>query len=247
MWQNKMTYRYMVSDSFIHKLSPLFKLLALCIIIGSILCIRTYFDLLVIFILLFLCILLSKTKITGFLKSVWKMKFLFLFLFVMNFLCQVNWQESLILIVKMIYLICFSSIFVMTTTPSEITFAIEKMLSPWKKIIKVGKISATIQLSLRFIPILTSEAKRIFQSQIIRGIDYTNANFFGKIKIISNMIVPLLTISLQKADQMAEIMTLRLYDMNTLPTHYRFQKWNILDTFLLLFLIEVFLMILIYS
>lgn len=247
MWQNKITYRYISSDSFIHKLSPLLKLLSLCIIMGSILCIRTYLDLLIIFILLFLCIFLSKTKITGFLKSIWKMKFLFFFLLVINFLCQVNWQESLILTVKMIYLICFSSIFVMTTTPSDITFAIEKILSPWKKVIKVGKISATIQLSLRFIPLLTSEAKRIFQSQIIRGIDYTNTNFFGKIKIISNMIVPLITISLQKADQMAEIMTLRLYDMSKLSTNYRFQKWNILDTFILLFIIEVFLMILIYS
>lgn len=246
MSKNNITYRYIPRNSFIHRLNPVLKLLSLCVITSSILLSHTYFDLLAIVLLLFLCILCSKTKITTFLKSIWKMKYLFLFIFIINFLCQVEIKESLILTLKMIYMICFSSLFVMTTMPNEITYALEKILYPWKKILKVGKISATIQLSLRFVPLLASEAKRIFQSQTMRGVDYTNSTFFGKIKIISNMIVPLLTISFQKADQIAETMALRLYDVGASRTNYRSQKWSILDTLILLFLLEVLIVILIY-
>ena len=57
--------------------------------------------------------------------------------------------------IRLIYLIIGSSLMTFTTTPNELTDAIEKLLGPLNKIhIPVHEIAMTMSIALRFIPIL---------------------------------------------------------------------------------------------
>ena len=89
-------------------------------------------------------------------------------------------------------------------------------------------------------------AKRIYEAQKVRGVNYTKANFFDKIKIITNMIVPLLIISMNKSDLLADNIALRLYDLDSNRTSYQLYKIKKSDIISIIIVICLLIINLIY-
>ena len=70
-----------------------------------------------------------------------------------------------------------------TTTPNELTDAIEKLLGPLNKIhIPVHEIAMTMSIALRFIPIFLEETDKIMKAQIARGADFESGNMLQRAK-----------------------------------------------------------------
>ncbi len=85
--------------------------------------------------------------------------------------------------IRLIYLIIGSSLMTFTTTPNELTDAIEKPLGPLNKIhIPVHEIAMTMSIALRFIPILLEETDKIMKAQIARGADFESGNMLQRAK-----------------------------------------------------------------
>ena len=114
--------------------------------------------------------------------------------------------------IRLIYLIIGSSLMTFTTTPNELTDAIEKLLGPLNIIhIPVHEIAMTMSIALRFIPILLEETDKIMKAQIARGADFESGNMLQRAKAMIPILVPLFVSAFRHANDLAMAMEARCY------------------------------------
>ena len=133
-----------------------------------------------------------------------------------------------------------------TTVITEITYGIEKILSPLNKIIRVSNIAMIITLAIRYIPSLIHEADRIIKSQRLRGINFDSRNIKEKIISISGILMPMFMLSIQKSEKTADILDIRLYNYGKSKTNYRTNNWKVLDTLLLVLNVLILIIVVFY-
>lgn len=233
---------YYLKDSIIHKLNPVFKIISLLLSIISTIAANSLIDFIIIFIYIFIIMLISKIEFKIYLKNINTLKVFIIFILIINFIFTVNIIESIYMILKIIYLIILSAILTLTTPPTEITYGLEKILRIFNKILPVGSIALTITLALRFIPMITMQSERIIKASSLRGVDF-NENIKSKLLAISNMFIPMIYLSLKKADSLADIMEVRLYNYGISRTNYRLNKWKISDSILLILNVVILIIV----
>lgn len=114
--------------------------------------------------------------------------------------------------VRLVFLILGSSIMTLTTTPNQLTDALESLLKPLKKIkVPVHEISMMMSIALRFIPILLEETDKIMKAQIARGADFESGNIINKAKAMVPLLVPLFISAFRRANDLAMAMEARCY------------------------------------
>ena len=114
--------------------------------------------------------------------------------------------------VRLSLLILGSSIMTLTTTPTQLTDALESLLRPLKKIhVPVHEIAMMMSIALRFIPILMEETDKIMKAQIARGADFESKNIVKKIKSMVPLLVPLFISAFRRANDLAMAMEARCY------------------------------------
>ena len=133
---------------------------------------------------------------------------------------------ALLMAARLCFLIIGSSIMTLTTTPNQLTDALEKLLGPLKKIhVPVHEIAMMMSIALRFIPILLEETDKIMKAQIARGADFESGNVIKKAKSMVPLLVPLFISAFRRANDLAMAMEARCYrggDKRTKmkPLHY---------------------------
>lgn len=114
--------------------------------------------------------------------------------------------------VRLIFLIIGSSLMTLTTTPNQLTDALEDVLGPLKKIhVPVHEISMMMSIALRFIPILMEETDKIMKAQMARGADFESKNLMKKIQSLVPLLVPLFISAFRRANDLAIAMEARCY------------------------------------
>ena len=114
--------------------------------------------------------------------------------------------------VRLIFLIIGSSLMTLTTTPNQLTDALEDVLGPLKKIhVPVHEISMMMSIALRFIPILMEETDKIMKAQMARGADFESNNLMKKIQSLVPLLVPLFISAFRRANDLAMAMEARCY------------------------------------
>lgn len=97
-------------------------------------------------------------------------------------------------------------------------------------------------IALRYVPILLSELERIKIAQSARGINYDEIGIKNKIKTYISIVVPLLVISLQKAENLALAMEARGYNIHTTRSSYKTYNFSYFDlAMLFLSVLAIFL------
>ena len=125
-------------------------------------------------------------------------------------------MEGLLFAVKMAIrlslLVIGSSLMTLTTTPNQLTDAIESLLNPLKRFrVPVHEIAMMMSIALRFIPILMEETDKIMKAQIARGADFESRNLVKKIKSLVPLLVPLFISAFRRANDLAMAMEARCY------------------------------------
>jgi len=229
---------YCLKDSIIHKLNPTFKIISLFINILSIIMANSLIEFIILFIFISFIAVMSKIDYKVYLKNIYTLRVFIIFIIIINLIFKVDIISTIYMILKIIYLVLLSAILTLTTPPTEITYGLERTLRVFNKILPINNIALSITLALRFIPLITMQAERIIKASSLRGIDY-NKNIKSKIKSISNIFVPMIYLSLKKADDLADIMEIRLYNYGLSRTNYRINNWKITDTILLVLNITI--------
>lgn len=119
---------------------------------------------------------------------------------------------SVFMLVRIILLIMGSSILTYTTSPITLTDAIERLLSPLKKIkFPVHELAMMMSIALRFIPTLIEETDKIISAQKARGAEIDTGSFGTRAKNMVAILVPLFISSFRRADELATAMECRCY------------------------------------
>lgn len=219
--------QYYQTDSFLHRLDPRVKLVATFAYIISLFVVNTYTGYAFTGLILAVAIYLSSVPV-GYIFRGLKPVF---FLLIITVLCnlfltegEVIWQfyalkitrEGVELSVKMavrlIFLITGSTIMTLTTTPNQLTDALEDLLRPLRKLhVPVHEIAMMMSIALRFIPILMEETDKIRTAQMARGADFESGNLIQKIKALVPLLVPLFVSAFRRANDLAMAMEARCY------------------------------------
>ncbi len=138
-------------------------------------------------------------------------------------------------------LILVTSLLTLTTTPIEITDAIETLLNPLKKIkFPVHELALMMSISLRFIPTLMQETDKISKAQASRGVDFRTGPIKDRIQAVVPLLVPLFVSAFKRAEELAMAMEARGYQGGEGRTKLRELKILRLDWFaILIFMITL--------
>lgn len=121
-------------------------------------------------------------------------------------------NTAIFMAVRIIILVVLSSLLTYTTTPTELTDGLERLLSPLKVFkIKVHTLAMMMTLALRFIPTLMEEIERITNAQKARGAELETGSLVSRAKALVPIFVPLMVSSFRRAYELAFAMTCRGY------------------------------------
>ncbi len=122
-------------------------------------------------------------------------------------------ERTVFMALRLIFLIIGSSIMTLTTTPNQLTDAIEKLLKPLNRVkVPVHEVAMMMSIALRFIPILVEETDKIMKAQMARGADFESGNIFRRIKSMAPIIIPLFVSAARRASDLALAMDARCYN-----------------------------------
>ena len=244
---NNITFgKYYNKNSVIHRLSPVFKLISLMIMIVGIFFIDSYIDILMFSLYLVLVMVYSDIGIITYLKNIYSIKIFLLFIFIIDLIFNSNINNIVFDLYKLIFIIIYSSALSYTTSTSEITYGIERILKVFNNYIPVNDIAMIITLTIRYIPTLTMEADRIIKAQKMRGIDFDSKNIKNKISSLVGVFIPMFILSLKKSESLGDIMDLRLYNYGKFRTNYRTNSWKKIDSLLLILNIIILIIVIFY-
>ncbi len=223
--------QYYESNSFVHRLDPRTKILILILDIVFLFLTKNIYSLIVPAVQIFLILIISKVPAKMFFKNIKTILPIIIFTTVINLFYATGgtvlltvWHftittagifRAVYMASRIILLILLSSVLTYTTTPNDITDAIESLLS-FLRIFglrnAVHMLAMMMTIALRFIPTLVEETEKIMNAQKARGADLENGRLIDRIKALIPILIPLLISSVRRAYELAEAMECRCYN-----------------------------------
>lgn len=121
-------------------------------------------------------------------------------------------DKSAFIFIRIVVMIGITSLLTLSTMTTDINNGIESVLSPLKLLkIPVGVFSMLISLTLRFIPTLLEESKKIMNAQASRGVDFQEGSLKEKVTQIISLLIPMFVISFKRAEDLSNAMEARGY------------------------------------
>ena len=252
--------QYYPSNSVMHRLDPRMKLMiAIAYIVASFLC-RNVFSFALLLLSAVTLILLSKIPVKIVLRSIKAIIFIMIFTAILNVFWTKGDADELLLswnfiqiyssglynaafiVIRIVSMIIGTSIFLTyTTTPIQLTDALEQLLSPLKIFhAPVHEFAMMMTIALRFIPTIVEETERIMAAQKARGADFTNGSIAKRAKALIPVLIPLFVSAFRRAGELATAMTCRCYRGGKGRTKLNVLKFTYRD-FVALFLIAAFI------
>ena len=222
--------QYYNSGSVIHKMDPRFKLVQIIAFIVFVFFALDFYALGLLAAMLIFVLFISKVPIKMYLKNLKPILPIIIITAILNVFyvsegsVLVSWwiltittegiKRAAFMALRIVLMITVSTVLTYTTTPTELTDAIESLLSPLK-FVGLGEVVHTLAMmmtiALRFIPTLTDETDKIMSAQKARGADLESGGLFKRLKALMPILIPLLISSVRRAYELAEAMDCRCY------------------------------------
>ena len=252
--------QYYPGDSFVHRLDPRTKLISILCFMTALLLSLEPLVLIGFAILTMIIIKSSQLPVALVLRNIRP----FIWLFFLTVVVHLFWTSGrviatlplvnvditqqglflgLIYSVRLMLLIISAALLTLTTSPIELTDALEKMIDPLKRFrIPTHEIVLMLTLSLRFIPTLLEEAQRLKNAQVSRGATF-DGHLFQRIKSIVPLILPLFISAFRRADDLALAMDSRCYTGGEGRTSFRQLKYKMADYFVLTLVVTLLILL----
>ncbi|MDR2649828.1 MAG: energy-coupling factor transporter transmembrane protein EcfT [Clostridiales bacterium] len=253
--------QYYPAESPVHSLDPRLKLVSALTFIILLFFIRNFWGFIFTAACVFTVIIISRVPPLFLLRGLRGIIFILLFTTALNifftpgdtvllkfYFLRVT-LESLALAGKMAIRLCLliigSSLLTLTTSPIELTDAIEYLMKPLKRVgVPAHEIAMMMTIALRFIPTLLEETEKIMKAQSARGADFDTGGLIKRARSLIPLLVPLFISSFRRADELAMAMEARCYRGDVYRTRMKVLKLTRLDLraipFMVLYAIGVF-------
>ena len=233
--------QYYPTGSVVHRMDARIKLLAVILYIVTVFFIVDYTMYAALFLFVIAVALIAKIPLKVLLRTVRTIVFLVLITSIINLFFSsgetllVHWKfikiyregidRAIKLALRLILLMLFPSLLTLTTTPMELTDALESLMSPLKLIkVPVHAIALIMSIALRMIPILMEETNKIMLAQKARGADFDTGGALKKAKAMVPVLVPLFVGAFRRADELALAMDARCYSSVAKRTKYKVMR-----------------------
>lgn len=121
-------------------------------------------------------------------------------------------ELTVFMVLRIFFLIAGTSLLTYTSSPIELTDAIERLLAPLKKVkLPVHELAMMMTIALRFIPTLIEETDKIMSAQKARGADLESGNAIQRSKALVPILIPLIVSAFRRAEELALAMDCRCY------------------------------------
>ena len=240
--------QYYPASSPIHKLDPRTKLAITVAYIVMIFFIETFVGFGIVALFLFSAILMSKIPLLKIFKSLKIVLFLVVFTVLMTLFFYggdksemvASWwiftfyKQQLIdcglIACRLFLMILGPTLLTFTTTPVQLTDGMQSLLKPLALIgIPVHSLAIIMSITLRFIPTLSEETDKIISAQKSRCADFESGNIFKRAKAMIPILIPLLTSSIRRAEELANAMDSRCFKDAKNRSRMNKLKFSILD------------------
>lgn len=249
--------QYFPGESVIHKMDPRMKLVLTLFFIIFIFVCKNFWSMGLMAVALIVIVALSKISIKTILKGIKPVVIIILITALLNLLyirtgdIVLDWKllhiytggiyTSIFMVIRILALIIASSLLTYTTSPTLITDAIERLLSPLKFMRSgVHTIAMMMTIALRFIPTLIDEFDKITSAQKARGADLETGNLLERTRALIPVFIPLFITSFRRAYELAYAMECRCYHGYEGRTRMRQMKLEARDYLALVLLLLVF-------
>lgn len=215
------------SNSLLHKLDPRSKIMTLIAFMVMVFLTTNYYSLALIGASVIGVVLLSGVPIRLYLKSLKMIVIIVLITSALNLFYGsgeplVQWwifkitlsgiNNAVFITVRIICLILLSSVLTFTTSPTDLTDALERLMKPLTIFhIKVHEIAMMMTIALRFVPLLLEETDKIMAAQKARGADMESGSLKNRVKALIPVLVPLFVSAFRRAYDLAVAMECRCY------------------------------------
>ena len=214
----------------IHKLDPRTKIILATIFIVSVFLAVNPAGFILISIVCFTIMLISRISFKVMLKSLKPIFIILIFTAIINIFMTTGEGEPLwefwvieiykegiirafLMAYRVVLLILGTSVLLTyTTSPIALTDGLESLLSPLKLIkVPVHVVAMMMSIALRFIPTLIEETEKIMNAQKSRGADFSSGGLIKRIKALIPILIPLFVSSFKRAEELATAMECRCY------------------------------------
>jgi len=233
---------FIENDSWLQKRNPAAFLVSFILYFSSILVIHSWLGFLLALLPLIIGVLLSGYSIRSYLSRMIKVIPLIIIIAMINILLnplqdpspvlfkiwilQISSQDltlAAFLIIRFLIIMIVVNITTGSLSISRFINGLEYLLNPLTYLgIQVHDFIVSIEIAIRYIPLLTLTSERIAKAQASRGAAWgaSGGNVFQKVKQITPLIIPLFLQSYQKADKIAMAMDARGYGASKKRSHY---------------------------
>ncbi len=219
--------QYMPGKGIVHKADPRLKILILIAFIVLIFCSFNFIALGVVSAAVAVVIALSDIPVKYYFKSLKVIIFIVIITSIINmfygtgepifrfWILKITMSgiiRAIFVTVRIILLILISSCLTFTTSPTDLTDAIERLMKPLKIFrVKVHEIAMMMTIALRFVPTLLEETDKIMSAQKARGADMESGGLIKKVKAMTPILIPLFVSAFRRAYDLAMAMECRCY------------------------------------
>lgn len=241
--------QFFPGSSFIHKLDPRAKIILTLVFIVTLFLSKNFFSLGLMFAVAVISVLISRISFRVILNGLKMIVVLVVFTGVLQLVYndqgEILWKpfaqfdfaittggvySAVFIVFRIVTLILFSSLLTYTTSPTMLTDAIERLLSPLKLFrINVNSLAMMMTIALRFIPTLIEEINIIMSAQKARGADLETGSFIERAKALVPIFIPLIVNSFRRAYELAFAMECRCYTGNNKRTRMKIMKFSFRD------------------
>ena len=220
--------QYYPGNSFLHKMDARVKMVLSLVYLICIFFIQSFFGFGIIFVLLALIVAVSRVPVRSVLKSIKPILILLIFTTLLNLFFNLE-GETLVqwwifrittgglifsakMILRLVLLVMGMSMLTLTTTPVDLTAAIESLLKPLNVVhFPVHELAFIMSIALRLIPSIMEETDRIIRAQKARGADFESGNIFKRAKAFIPILIPMFIGAFKRAEELAVAMDARCY------------------------------------
>ena len=226
--------QYFPGRSILHRLDPRVKMVLILVAIVLIFTSFNFASMGLVVALVIAGMLLSGVPIKMYLKSMKAILFIVAFTSILNLFygtgepifqwgfMQITMNgvyRCIFIAIRITALILCSSILTFTTSPTQLTDAMERLMKPLKLFrVPVHDIAMIMTIALRFVPTLLEETDKIMSAQKARGADMESGGLMQRIKALIPILIPLFVSAFRRAYDLAMAMECRCYNSRVTPT-----------------------------
>lgn len=248
--------QFVEGRSLIHRLDVRIKLLLMLCCIVFVFIAGNYFSLAIMTAFTIFIMLMTRIGLFRYIKSIKAVIVIVMFTAILNLfygsgepifkwgfmeITAAGINNAVFVAARVILLVLISGVLTFTTSPTDLTDGLERIMRPLKLLhIKVHEIAMMMSIALRFIPTFFEEFNKITNAQKARGADLENGNFIARIKSFIPILIPLFISSFRRANDLATAMECRCYNSGIGRTRMKILKIKKRDILATIISITVF-------